>query len=91
MMKLKVKKARCHVELDFQVSGSVLKGTVKGSWQGVSTRLDIDSDEPKEKIVALVRNAKGGCFAEQLIVNPVKLASSITLRGQTVQFEPQNP
>ena len=55
MMKLKVKKARCHVELDFQVSGSVLQGTVKGSWQGVNTRLDIDSDEPMEKIVALVR------------------------------------
>jgi hypothetical protein len=90
MMKLKVKKARCHVELDFQVAGSVLKGTVKGSWQGVSTHLDIDSDEPLEKIVALVRNAKGGCFAEQLIVNPVKLNSSVKLRGQTVHFEPEN-
>jgi len=91
MMKLKVKKARCHVGLDFQVSGSVLKGTVKGSWQGVTTSLDKNSDEPMEKIVALVRNAKGGCFAEQLIVNPVTLTSSITLRGQTVAFEPENP
>ena len=90
MMKLKVKKARCHVEFDFQVSGSVLKGTVKGSWQGISTSLDIDSDEPMEKIVALTRNAKGGCFAEQLIVNPVKLTSSITLRGETVHFDPEN-
>ena len=55
-----------------------------------STSLDIDSDEPMEKIVALTRNAKGGCFAEQLIVNPVKLTSSITLRGETVHFEPEN-
>lgn len=90
MMKLKVKKAHCHVALDFQVSGSVLKGTVKGSWQSVGTHLEIDSDEPMEKIVALVRNAKGGCFAEQLIVNPVKLNSAITLRGQTVHFDPEN-
>ena len=90
MMKLKVNKARCHVEFDFQVSGSVLKGTVKGSWQGVSTSLDIDSDESMDKIVALIRNAKGGCFAEQLVVNPVKLTSSVKLRGQTVHFEPEN-
>ena len=90
MMKLKVNKARCHVELDFQVSGSVLKGTVKGNWQGVSTTLDVDSDEPLEKIVALVRNAKGGCFAEQLVINPVKLTSSVTLRGQTVAFDPDD-
>ncbi len=90
MMKLKINKARCHVEMDFQVSGSVLQGTVQGSWQGISTNLEIDSDEPMEKIVALTRNAKGGCFAEQLIVNPVKLTSSITLRGETVHFAPEN-
>jgi len=87
MMKLKVKKARCHVEFDFQVSGSVLKGTVKGSWQGISTSLEIDSDEPMERIVALVKNAKGGCFAENLIVQQVPLHSSITLRGETVHFK----
>ena len=87
MMKLKVKKARCHVEFDFRVSGSVLKGTVKGSWQGISTSLDIDSDEPMERIVALVKNAKGGCFAENLIVQQVPLHSSITLRGETVHFK----
>ena len=48
MMKLKVKKARCHVEMDFQVAGSVLQGTVKGSWQGISTHRDIDSDRSEE-------------------------------------------
>lgn len=89
MMKLKIKKAQCHVEFDYVLSGSVLKGTVKTTWNGVSTSLDIDSDEPLEKIVQLVRNAKGGCFAENLVVQQVPLHSSVTLRGQTVAFEPQ--
>ena len=86
MMKLKVRKARCHVEFDYLLSGSVLKGTVKTTWKSVTTALELDSDEPLDKIVALVRNAKGGCFAENLVVQQVPLHSSVTLRGQTVEF-----
>ena len=86
MMKLKVRKARCHVEFDYLLSGSVLKGTVKTTWKSVTTALELDSDEPLDKIVALVRNAKGGCFAENLVVQQVPLLSSVKLRGQTVEF-----
>ena len=86
MMKLKVRKAQCHVEFDYLLTGSVLKGTVKTTWKSVTTALELDSDEPLDKIVALVRNAKGGCFAENLVVQQVPLLSSVTLRGQTVEF-----
>ena len=86
MMKLQVKKSKCHVEFDYVLSGSVLKGTVRTTWKSVTTKLDIDSDEPLERIVALVKNAKGGCFAENLVVQKVPLLSSITLRGETVHF-----
>ena len=87
MMKLKVRKARCHVEFDYLLSGSVLKGTVKTTWKGVTTNLEIDSEDPVERIVALVKNAKGGCFAENLVVQQVPLHSSVTLRGQTIEFK----
>jgi len=86
MMKLKVRKAKCHVEFDYLLTGSVLKGTVKTTWKSVTTALELDSDEPLDKIVALVRNAKGGCFAENLVVQQVPLLSSVKLRGQTVEF-----
>ncbi len=86
MMKLKVKKAKVLVEFDFTLGGSVLKGTVNSNWKGVATRLEIDSDEPMEKIVTLVKNAKGGFFAERLVVQEVQLTSSITLRGENVHF-----
>jgi len=87
MMKLKVRKSKCKVEFDYVLSGSVLQGTVKTTWKSVATKLDIDSDEPLAKIVALVRNAKGGCFAENLVVQQVPLISSVTLRGQTIEFK----
>ena len=87
MMKLKIRKSKCHVEFDYVLSGSVLQSTVKTTWKSVTTKLDIDSDEPMDKIVALVRNAKGGCFAENLVVQQVPLLSSVTLRGETVTFK----
>ena len=87
MMKLTVKNAKCSVRFRKFLGGSVLKGTVKTTWKSVTTKLDIDSDEPMERIVALVKNAKGGCFAENLIVQQVPLHSSITLRGETVHFK----
>lgn len=85
MMKLKVKKANCHVEFDYVLSGSVLKGTVKTTWKAVTTRLDIDSEEPPAKIAALVRNAKGGCFAENLVVQQVPLRGTVFLKGRPIE------
>ena len=40
-----------------------------------------------ERIVALVKNAKGGCFAENRVAQQVPLVSSVTLRGETVHFK----
>jgi hypothetical protein len=87
MMKLKVRKGSCHVDLNYILSDSVLKGTVKTTWEGVHTHLDLDSDEPPEKIAALVRNAKGGCFAENLVVQQVPLHSTVSLRGQPIPLD----
>ena len=86
MMKMKIYKASCHVELDYLLTGSVLKGTVRTTWNGVRTDLNIVADESLDKIVALVRNAKGGCFAENLVVQEVPLHSSVTFEGQTIDM-----
>ncbi|MBT4094622.1 MAG: hypothetical protein HOE85_11705, partial [Nitrospinaceae bacterium] len=66
MMKMKVERASCRVEFDYVLRGSVLRGTVNTTWEGVQTTLEIDSEEPPEKIAQLIRNAKGGCFAENM-------------------------
>jgi len=86
MMKMKIYKASCHVELDYLLTGSVLMGTVRTTWNGVRTDLNIEADESLDKIVALVRNAKGGCFAENLVVQEVPLHSSVTFEGQTIDM-----
>lgn len=87
MMKMKVSNASCRVVFRKHLGGSVLKGTVFNHWEGVSTYLKVDSDEPAEKLAHLLKNAKAGCFAEGLITQQVPLASHIDVNGKPFHIE----
>lgn len=82
MMKMQVGGANCRVVFRKHLGGSVLKGTVFNHWEGVDTYLRLDSDEPAEKLAHLIKNAKAGCFAEGLIVQPVPLHSHVEVNGK---------
>ena len=82
MMKLKVNGAKCRVVLRKHLGGSVLKGTVFNRWEGVTTHLAVDSDEPGDKLAHLIKNAKAGCFAEGLITQQVPLTSHVEVNGK---------
>ncbi|MBY0271159.1 MAG: hypothetical protein K2X06_14915 [Burkholderiales bacterium] len=87
MMKMKVSDASCRVVFRKHLGGSVLKGTVFNRWESVDTFLRLNSDEPAEKLAHLIRNAKAGCFAEGLIVQPVPLHSHIEVNGKPFHIE----
>lgn len=87
MMKMTVKDAKCRVVLRKHLGGSVLKGTVFNRWEGVSTYLTVDSDEPADRLAHLLKNAKAGCFAEGLITQEVPLHSHIDVNGKPFQLD----
>ena len=87
MMKMKVSGASCRVVLRKHLGGSVLKGTVFNRWEGVSTHLRFESDEPADRLAHLVRNAKAGCFAEGLITQQVPLASRVEVNGRPFHID----
>ena len=81
MMKVLVRKARVHVAMRNKQEGSVLQGTVKAGCLGIETRLDIESDEPPERVAAMIRNAENGCFTMQALLAPVEITTRVTLNG----------
>lgn len=87
MMKTKINKARVFVKGKFKSEGSVLRETVKAVGLGFETRLEIDSDEPAERVAAVVRNAENGCFVLQSILNPVPVERKFMLNG--AEFDPE--
>ena len=85
MMKLELRAARVRVEMDFTLEGSVLRGTVKAACREMRTYFDLESDEPEEKLRLLVRNSRGGCFAETTVRNAVPVSSTCTLNGNLME------
>jgi hypothetical protein len=87
MMKMKVSNPKCRVVMRKHLGGSVLKGTVFNRWEGITTHLTVDSDEPADKLAHLIKNAKAGCFAEGLITQPVALTSVIEVNGKPFHID----
>jgi hypothetical protein len=87
MMKTKINRARVFVKANFKSEGSVLRETVKAQGLGFETRLEIDSQEPTERVAAVVRNAENGCYVLQSILNPVPVERTFMLNG--TRFNPE--
>ena len=86
MMKVKINKARVHVTARFKNEGSVLRETINAQGVGVETRLDVESDDPPERVAAVIRNSEQGCYIIQTIRNPTPVETRVTLNG--ADFDP---
>lgn len=85
MLKKTVTSARCRVEFDLYLEGSLLADTNQGGVTQLRTHLVLESPEPEEVVCRIIRAAKRGCYAEQLVQNPVPLVSSFELNGSPLE------
>ena len=82
MLKISVQKARVHVTMRNKQEGSVLQGTVQAGCLGFETRLELESDEPPDRIAQLVRTAENGCYTMQAVMGDTQVTTSVTLNGE---------
>jgi hypothetical protein len=87
MLKKKLTGASVRVEFDLYLGGSVLAGTVSGGATAVRTELTLDSPESPEDIARLIRLAKQGCFAEQMIRKSTPIISTYIVNGKSATVE----
>lgn len=87
MMKTKIDKARVFVKARFKSKGPVLAETVKAEGLGFETRLELQSNEPPERVAAVVRNAENGCYVLQSLLHPVPVERKFALNG--TEFSPE--
>ena len=81
MMKTKIDKGRVFVKAKFKSEGSVLAETVQARGLGFETRLELESQEPADRVAAVVRNAENGCYVLQSILHPVPVERRFVLNG----------
>lgn len=85
MLRKTIDRAECVVEFDWYLEGSVLRGTVRAGASECRTRFVIDSSESEQDILRIIRLAKHGCFAEQMVQSSVPLISTYVVNGEELQ------
>ena len=84
MKNLGIDGARVHVEMDYYLTGSVLQGTVESGCTEVRTHFQVESREPDEEILEIIRLAKRGCYAENMVRSAVPRESRYSLNGNPI-------
>lgn len=91
MMRVNITKARVHIAGHFRAEGSVLGQTIQAGSEGFETRLEVESDEPPERLAGLIRNAENGCYILQTIRNPVPVKTEVMVNGAAFDVEAYPP
>src|SRR5918996_272177 len=85
--KLDVKSIRLRQTTRFFMKGSALQGSLRGGALGLETHIEVESDEPPEKIRHLVKMGEQTCFTLQSLLNPVPVNTSVTLNGEALALD----
>ena len=86
-MKVNITKVRAEVAVHFDISGSVLAGTILADAPKVETRYEMESPDDPAKVAALLRNAKNGCWVRAAVINPTPFEETLTLNGQPFSLD----
>jgi len=71
----------------FYRQGAIRPGTIDSGCAGLETRIEIDSDEPPERIRQLVQLAQASCFAHGAIRSPVPMETTVQLNGNELAVD----
>ena len=82
LMKVNITKVRAEAAVHFDISGSVLAGTIKAGAPKVVTRYEIESPEDPAKVAAMLRTANNGCWVRAAVANPTPFEETLTLNGK---------
>ena len=86
-MKVDISSVKAHVKVYFGLEGSVLAGTIQASAPKVETSYEIESPDDPERVAAVLRNARNGCWVRAAVANPTPFEDKSTLNGEPIFFD----
>jgi hypothetical protein len=69
------------------MKGSVRDQSLHGGAKGLETHIEIESDEPSERIQELVRMAEQTCFTLGAWTQAVPTSTTVKLNGEPLEIE----
>ncbi len=86
-MKVEISSVKAHVAVHFGLEGSVLAGTIQASAPRVEKNYEIESPEDRNRVAAVLRNARSGCWVRAAVANPTPFEDKSTLNGQPIYLD----
>jgi hypothetical protein len=85
-LKVPYKSARMTIRASYVREGSVIAGTARSYCEGFTTELQIESDEPRERVAQLIRMAEQTCFAMSVVRDPVPCELVAVVNGKPLDY-----
>ena len=85
--KIKIRSMKLEQRMRFQTNLSNMRElghTTDGQTMGIETHVLIDSDEPQERIMALLDEAENACMAHHALRNPIPWQTRLVYNGEEV-------
>ena len=84
--KVEISNVKGYIKLNLTMTGSVLAETIDAGASSVETDFIVESDADPEVIKSILRNARRGCWARQMIAKPIPFKDTLTLNGESFEF-----
>ena len=82
-MKVSIKAVKGSAKVNVAVAGSILAQTIEASGESIETNYELESEADPERLRAVLRNARHGCFVRQIAANPTPFVDTVTVNGET--------
>ena len=87
MAKLKVKSIRVEQVTRFFREGSMMMGTIRSGCLGVESTVQIESDEPEDRIRKMMRVGESSCFTMGSLTAVVPTQTRLSLNGRPLEYK----
>jgi len=84
---MKTENLRVKVRGKYFAEGSVLRGSRRALADSIVVEVALDSDEPPERVVQLIKEAEAGCYTIGALRNPSPVDLLATLNGKPFALE----
>jgi hypothetical protein len=82
MMKLPIRNLHVKVSAQYHRAGSILAGTATAGCDKIRTDVQLESDEPEDRVVDLIRVAENSCYTIGALREPVPTEMGVELNGR---------
>lgn len=86
-MKVSYSNPRIRVTAQYARDGSIIAGTIRSWCESIKTELELDSDEPIERVAQLIRMSEASCFTLGTVRSSTPTELVVTLNGQPLEVD----